>query len=195
MPEATPALEEVRCAECQSLLRDGDDRQVTPGGTFCRICYDKLSAQLTDAIAAQGRDINYGMAILGGVLGGAIGVFAWWGFTVLTEISFGLVAVVIGLAVGHGVVRLSGGKKSASLQGLAIALAVLSYAYATYLVNRTFIERYLAGQGTPTSLPVVPGPAMFYRVATVSFGIMDVVFLAIVVYEAWKIPRPARIPA
>jgi len=26
------------------------------------------------------------------------------------------------------------------------------------------------------------------------FGVMDFVFLAIVVYEAWKIPRPIRLP-
>jgi len=31
---------------------------------------------------------------------------------------------------------------------------------------------------------------MFYRVLAVNFGMMKLVFLAIVVYEAWVIPRP-----
>lgn len=38
-------------------------------------------------------------------------------------------------------------------------------------------------------------PEQLFRVIALDFGVMDVVFLAIVVYEAWKIPRPVVLPA
>lgn len=69
-----------------------------------------------------------------------------------------------------------------------------SYATATYLVNMTFINRALAARGDlfrvsfpPTSLE------SGYHVLSASFGVMDLVFLAIVVYEAWRIPRPLQL--
>src|SRR2546426_201576 len=35
---------------------------------------------------------------------------------------------------------------------------------------------------------------MFYRIVAVNFGIMKLVFLGIVAYEAWIIPRPVKLP-
>jgi hypothetical protein len=35
---------------------------------------------------------------------------------------------------------------------------------------------------------------MFVNVIKAGFGLMDVVFLAIAVYEAWKLPRPPALP-
>jgi hypothetical protein len=34
---------------------------------------------------------------------------------------------------------------------------------------------------------------LFYRVLAANFGLMKFVFLAIVVYEAWIIPRPLKL--
>ena len=103
---------EARCAECSTLLSEGQDRETTGGGVFCRPCYNNLTVQLHQVLEAQGTGINYSMAVVGGLAGGAVGVLAWWGFTVLTRIAFGLVAVVIGFTVGWGVVRLAGNKRT-----------------------------------------------------------------------------------
>ena len=51
---------------------------------------------------------------------------------------------------------------------------------AAYLVNMTFINEALAQRGEA------------WRVS-VNFGVMKFVFLAIVVYEAWIIPRPVKL--
>ena len=184
----------VLCGECGTVLQEGQDREVTEGGTFCRPCFEGLTAQLRQALDAQGQDVDYGKAVAGGVAGAALGVLAWWGFTVLTHIAFGLVAVVIGLAVGKGVVMGSGSKRHRHLQVLSAAMSVAGFVYATYLVNRTFIHKAYADKGEPIVLPLLPAPELLFRVVAAGFGVMDLVFLAIVVYEAWKIPAPAVLP-
>lgn len=181
---------EIRCAECRTVLGTGQDRETTEDGVFCRTCFHNLTAQLEQVIAAQGSDINYPMAVVGGLVGGTVGVVAWWGFTVLTEIAFGLVAVVIGFTVGKGVTILSGHKRAQGLQILSVAISVLGFVYASYLVNRTFFLRAAAQEGAESVLPWLPTPALLFEVVKLGFGVMDLVFLAIVVYQAWKIPAP-----
>ncbi len=185
--------EAVRCAECGTLLSEGQDRETTDDSVFCRPCFNNLTAQLQQAVAVQGQDINYSMAAIGGLLGAAIGVLAWWGFTVVTNIAFGLVAVVIGIAVGKGVLMLSGNKRSQGLQITSVIIATLGFVYASYLVNRTFVQKALTEEGQDVVLPWIPNPEMLIWVLQLGFSFMDVVFLAIVVYQAWKIPEPMRI--
>ncbi len=185
-----PAGEEVRCAECGTVLREGQDREATDDGVFCRPCFNNLTAQLHQVVAAQGADVNYAAAFLGAALGGAAGSLVWWGFTVVTNIAFGLVAIVIGVAVGKGTVFLSGNKRHVNLQILSALVSIVAFFYASFLVNRTFIQRAFVGKGGTLEIPLLPDPALFLRVVTAGFGIMDLVFLAIVVWEAWKIPAP-----
>jgi hypothetical protein len=185
--------EEVRCAECGTVLQEGQDREVTEGGVFCRHCFESLSAQLQQVVDGQGQDVNYGAAIVGGVAGAALGAAAWWGFTVMTHIAFGLVAVLIGVGVGKGVVMASGNKHHLNLQVLSAGISAVAYFYASYLVNRTFIHRAFAERGETAVLPLVPGPDLLFRVVSLSFDLMDLVFLAIVLYEAWKIPAPLKL--
>jgi hypothetical protein len=182
-----------RCEQCGTRLHPGQDREVTEGGTFCRPCFEALTSQLQHVLAEQGRDLPYGRALVGGLAGGALGALVWWGFTVLTHVAFGLVAVVIGIAVGKGIGLLSGHKRHLHLQIMSVVIALLSFAYASYLVNRTFIQRSLAEQGNPTVLPLVPDPALFFRVLQAGFGILDLVFLGIVVWEAWRLTAPAKL--
>jgi len=139
-------------------------------------------------------DINYPRAVLGAVLGGVVGVLAWWGFTVLTKIGFGLVAVVIGFLVGQGTTRFAGGKRSVGLQAVSVAVGVLSFLVAVYLVNMTFINEALVQRGESWRVTFPPARLdMFYKVAALNFGIMKLVFLGIVAYEAWIIPRPVKL--
>jgi hypothetical protein len=185
----------VVCAQCGRALPDPADRVEVEDRAFCRSCYETLRHQIQMAVARQGADINYSGAVVGGLLGGAAGALVWWGFTVTTHIAFGLVAIVIGLAVGHGVLRFSGGKRARGLQILSTAISGVSFFYATYLVNRSLILRVWSEQGGgPASLPWLPDAALFAEVVRANFGIFDFVFLAIVLYQAWKIPAPFRLP-
>jgi len=188
---ATPVA--TRCARCQAALSESD--RVTAGDrVFCSTCYEILKLQLRSGVASMSQDINYPMAVVGAALGGAVGVLAWWGVTVLTKIGFGLVAVVIGVLVGQGALRFAGGKRSVGLQGIAVVIGALSFLVAAYLVNMTFINELLAQRGETWRVTFPPaGLGMFYKVLAANFGIMKLVFLGIIVYEAWFIPRPIKL--
>ena len=189
-----PATTET-CAQCSRALTQ-DDRVAGGGRVFCRSCHASLRAELEQAVTAMSSNINYVNAAAGAVLGGIAGALVWWGFTVVTHIAFGLIAVVIGLLVGHGAVRFAGGKRSAGLQGLSIGVALASFACATYLVNMTSINKAFADKGDSFRIGFPPtSPEMFFKVVSAGFGVMDFVFMAIVVYEAWKIPRPIIRPS
>jgi hypothetical protein len=171
------------------------ERIESGGKWFCRECYASLRAELEAAIAGMSAGVNYPKAVAGAALGGAAGALAWWGFTVLTHIAFGLFAVAIGFLAGRGAVMFSGGKRSRGLQAISIGAAVAAYAVATYLVNRTFLNDALAAQGEAFRVGLAPQSAgLFVSVAAADLGIMDLVFLAIAVWEAWRIPRPIALP-
>src|SRR2546426_3463418 len=123
-PTATPT--ETRCARCRAALRESD-RVTAEDRVFCRTCYDILKLELRRGVATMSEDINYPRAVLGAVLGGVVGVLAWWGFTVLTKIGFGLVAVGIGFLVGQGTARFAGGKRSVGLQAGFGAVGAVSF--------------------------------------------------------------------
>jgi hypothetical protein len=193
---ATPdeTLSAEVCAQCLKTLGPGD--RVSAGGRlFCSSCYASLRAELERVVTALSSDINYTNAAVGAVLGGAAGALAWWGFTVVTRISLGLVAIAIGYLTGLGAVRFAGGKRSTGLQALSITVALASYVVATYLVNMTFANQALAKQRDSFRVAFPPQSfGLFVRVLSLGFGVMNMVFLAIVVYEAWKIPKPLALP-
>ncbi len=182
------------CARCDRPLT-ADDRVAAGGKSFCRACYETLRLQLETAIQEMSTDINYPAAAVGALLGGAAGAVLWWGFTAVTHVAFGLVAVVIGFLVGQGTVRFAGGKRSRGLQLLAVGVALASFAVATYLVNMTFINQALAKQGEARRIPFPPTSGhMAFAVLAAGFGLMDLVFLAITLWQAWRIPMPLRLP-
>lgn len=188
--EAAPVV----CRQCGQTLTTTDAREVTAGGVFCAPCFTALAQHVKATIRRQGEDINHANAALGGVAGGLLGALVWWGFTALTHVSFGLVAVVIGYLVGRGVVMASGGKRAPSLQVISVLIAAVAYGYASYLVQRTFLLKAIADdpalQAAGARVPLFAPPAFMFDVLRAGFQVFDLVFLAIVVYQAWKMPAP-----
>ncbi len=185
---------DATCARCGRSLAPAE-RIAAGDRVFCASCYETLREELRQAVTAMSTDIPYSAATLGAVLGGVGGALVWWGFTALTHIAFGLVAIAIGFLVGHGALRFAGGKRSVALQAIAVTVSILSFALGTYLVNRTFVNQALAKSGASFRVDLVPQSAeLFGRVMSVNLGIMDAVFLAICVYQAWTLTRPIRLP-
>jgi hypothetical protein len=182
------------CAQCGKTLTP-EDRVAAGDKVFCRSCYASLRAELEQAVQGMSSDINYLNATIGAVLGGAVGALLWWGVTAVTHWSIGLFAVAIGYLAGLGAVKFAGDKRSAGLQGISIAAALASYLVASYLVTMSFSNHLLGAQGADWRVPFPPRSlGMFVNVIKAGFGLMDVVFLAIAVYEAWKLPRPPALP-
>lgn len=182
----------TRCGRCQAALSESE-RVAAGDRVFCRTCSDIVKLQARTGAATMSEGINYPIATIGAILGGIVGALAWWGVTVLTKIGFGLVAVVIGLLVGHGTLLFAGGKRSRGLQLMAVVVGALSFLVAVYLVNMTFINQALAqrGEGWRVGFPP-PSLGVFYSVIAANFGIMKLVFLGIIMYEGWFIPRPIK---
>ena len=184
--------EQAQCAECGTILQEGLDRQQTDDAVFCRPCFERLTLEVGHAIASQGEEINYPMAFAGGLAGSLFGAIVWWGFTAATGWHLGLVAIVIGYATARGVVRMSGGKRHINLQIMSIALSIAGFAYGRYLVNRSLIIESFAKDGQAVAISLLPNPDVFYAVISAGFRPFDLIFLAIVIYEAWKFPAPVK---
>ena len=196
-PDASVIATDARgvCGRCARPLT-AEDRVPAGDKVFCRSCYETLSEEVRSAVSQLSSDVPYPMAALGATLGGIAGALVWWGFTAVTQIGFGLIAVAIGYLVGWGAVKFSGGKRSAGMQAICVVVALASFVAATYLVNMTFINRQFAAQGDALRIGLPPASLeLFMKVVSANFGIMDVVFLAIAVYQAWSIPRPLTLSA
>src|SRR5690349_8726369 len=128
------------CASCSKTLTP-EDRVASGDRVFCRSCYQGLRAELEAAVARMSEDIPWVNAAAGAVLGGLAGTLLWWGFTVVSHVALGLLAVAIGFLTGWCTVRFAGGKRAGGLQALAIVVATLCFFLATYLVNMTFINQ------------------------------------------------------
>jgi len=186
------ASQEKRCVRCHTLLGATQDREVTANGLFCRSCHNNLQSERARAIEDQSRDINYPMALLGALVGGTIGVLAWWGITVMSNTAFGVVAILIGIAVGKGATWMAGNKTSRGVQVMSVVIAGVSFFYASYLVNRTFVQQALAKDGKEVLLSLFPNPDLFLRVVLLDFDFLTGLFLAIALYEAWKFSAPLK---
>jgi hypothetical protein len=76
-----------------------------------------------------------------------------------------------------------------------VLTAALSFFYASYLVNRTFIMAAFAEGGEELLLPLLPSFGTLFSVVSLDFGLFEIIFLGIALYEAWKLPAPVRLPA
>ncbi len=163
---------------------------MTARGAFCRTCFDQLAMEVEYIARQQARGISYPAAILGGLAGAVAGGAVWWGFTVFTKIQFGLVAIVIGITVAKGILMATGGRRSRELQVLAATIAGLAYFYADYLVKRTFILQQSSEYAR--TLTLWPDAGVFLSLARMTYDLFTLIFLAITVYQAWKLVEPFK---
>lgn len=186
-----PDAETMTCMQCERTLNESDDKEITDKGMLCRPCYDSLAAQVKELVGQQGEDINYAMAFTGAMLGGILGAVIWWGFTVITKWEIGLVAIVISFAVAKGILLLTGGKRSIGLQVMAVSVSAGAYFYANYLVSRTVIIREYPQMAE--RFGILPDIPLFMEISRLSFNTFTIIFLAIVVWQAWQMVAPVKI--
>jgi len=133
--------------------------------------------------------VNYLGAILLGFAAALLASLLWYGFVILTNIQFGLIAVIIGWAIGFGVVMGSGNKRGAGLVVISLLLTLFAMMYSQYLVIRHFVnkeagEAVLGIVADPVSLVVVN---MIY----IKEDLLTLLFWAIALYGAFKLPSGA----
>lgn len=187
--ERVPLVRDERCDECRVLL-GADDKVETAGRTFCRKCHAELEPRIRDAMGLA-TDISQPMALFGAVCGAALGVALWWGVAAALRVKVGLLAAAIGMLVGLGTLHAAGQKRARELQILSACIACAAWVVAQWCVNRTLINDALAQEGQAIRLGWLPGGMdQFALVMTANFGVLDLVFLGLMMWNAWRIPAP-----
>lgn len=163
------------------------------GRTACPTCHHHLAAARNQGTPGSRFFTAAGWGLLAAI--GGAGIF--YAVREITGYELGLVAVVVGLAVGKGVQRGARGRGGAGYQTLAIALTYISIAmnYAPYLIEG--MSKTLDGKphgsiasvivGVLTAGLIVASPILVAVKAPFSL-----VINGIALYEAWKINK--RVP-
>src|SRR5918992_379092 len=118
------------CATCATALRD--QYYEANGSMVCTACRSQMQAS-TDHGTRGSRIVR---ALGAGGLAALAGSLLYWGILAVTGYEFGLIAVVVGVAVGKAVNWGSRGKGGWRYQALAMALTYLAMvsAYVPLLV-------------------------------------------------------------
>lgn len=224
----------------------GEAKGASPRGPTCCRCSKVVTGQYYNggglvwcsdctgrAKGALGGQVGFGVFIWATALGYLAAVFAgglWAVITASTGYQLGIVAVVVGLMVGHAV-RVGGCRRRGRvLQLLAVALTFLGLSYSTvsfplrgFREAAAFVEELLGREGPdeanrtpggagPEESVTVPGslrrgaPVSVRQVFTVLLhepvqryvlslkaDAFSLLFLAIALWEAWKINRPVSL--
>jgi len=122
--ENAPA--QAQCAECHRALT-GFYFDVN-GQTVCEACKYTIESRMTGGSAAG----RFARATGAGVVAAALGAAIYYAISALTGYEFGLIAIVVGYAVGSAVRWGSDGRGGKGYQALAMMLTYLAIV-ATYI--------------------------------------------------------------
>lgn len=174
---AANAAAEVRCTSCSRPLASYYD---VNGKPVCVSCKDSVVAFFDRSHLG-----TFPPAVFLGLCGAAIGAGLFYGVAALTGYSLGLIAIVVGLLVGLGVRRGSGGRGGWQYQALAVGLTYVAVC-STYvpMILRALEERGLTGDPKRIALLALELP--FLRGTE---GIMGWIIIGIALYEAWKVNK------
>lgn len=115
----------------------------------CEKCADNLNSMLTSG-SPLGR---FGLATVLGLVAGALGAGLYFGIAKLTGYEFGLVAIIVGFAVGAAVRWGSGGRGGKPYQFLAV---FITYAAIVCTYVPAIVEGFNAGHAQATVLEADP---------------------------------------
>jgi hypothetical protein len=128
-------------------------------------------------------------AIIVGLLGAIIGGVIWYYVTILTGWRIGFAAIGVGLLVGNGVVYGAGQKRAWKLQLIALVLALLGLVIGKYLL----MQHYYSEAGWEGWMPLGLFFRTYFDSLTSGFnGILDLFFMALAMWYAYRVPSPWR---
>jgi hypothetical protein len=143
------------------------------------LSYDEQLAQLR---ARQ----NFALAIPAGLAAAVVGAVLWAVFVYATDTKLGLIAVAIGALVGYAIRKVGRGIDPqfsmlgavCAAIGWALGMILCDLAFLAKEAGRSFFDVVSAlGAGQSLQLMIQAGDAM------------DLLFLAIAVWEGWKLSR------
>jgi hypothetical protein len=187
------------------------------GRVFCPACRQRIEGSLQQmrTSGSMGRGLLYG-------LGAAIvGSIVFYAVSAITGYQFGLIAVVIGFAVGKAVRKGSGSLGGRRYQIVAVLLTYFSIASTNippilkYMSQQSQKRQAAAATGsgqtpavTPAATPRVRGPrpvlalaglvllfglALALPILNITHDFLGVIIIGIGLWEAWKFTRAVKI--
>ncbi len=137
-------------------------------------------------------------ALLGGLVAAVLGGAVWAGIVVLTGYEVGFLAWGIGALCGFAVVQAASGRKGTSLQIVAVASSALGILIGKYFAFYYFLAQMLIEQEGSGSVNWAASMSPeVVRIFVENIGEMvggyDLLWLALAVITAWRIPRGSNI--
>jgi hypothetical protein len=126
---------------------------------------------------------NFGRAVPAGLAAALVGAALWAVTVYATNMKLGLIAVVIGAFVGYAI-RVTGNGIDQKFGVLGAAYAALGWALGTVAGDVAFVAQY-----AHRPIPDVVASLGLERIASLAFNAadaMDIVFLAIAIYEGYR---------
>jgi hypothetical protein len=149
----------------------------------CAGCQPRVTAEL-----AQGHG-GFGPALLYGTLAGAAGTAVYYGVQALTGYEFGLIAIIVGLAVGKAVRHGAGTRDHWLYRALGVGITYAS-------ICTTYVPPLLASMENPGLVHVII--AFLFALKVPYFlltegEIMGLVILGIGLWEGWRYSQAPEI--
>jgi hypothetical protein len=126
---------------------------------------------------------NFPLAVIAGVSAALLGAVLWAAVTVTTEYKLGLMALAVGYMAGQAI-RLAGQGVDAKFGYLGAACGFLGCAAGDIMSNVVFFAHHKSLSLVQTLNVLTPD--LLIALAKAAFDPMDLLFLAIGVYEGYK---------
>ena len=184
----------VRCYCCGSFTQspDGWKYRLRHGGhsAVCPSCVGKVEMELVEMTSHP----NFGGAVLLGALAALAGSIAWYGFTLVTDREYYILALGIGWLVGKAVVLGSGNKRGVGLQAVAGLLAFVGVMGGRYLLVNHFVTT-IAPDQVSSWLTFNQFMAINGQLLQHGSGFAELIFSVVAVCYAVVYPRADRLVA
>jgi len=154
---------------------------------------DKSNVSLTRPV--EGGKPNIAVGILVGLCVALLSSLIWYAVVVVTNYELGIIAIVVGLLVGLGMLKGAGGRSSRVLQFSAVLITILAMGLSEYLIVNHFVNKSLDEEGEGRYLPLLISPSGIVELvyAGIKSDPLTLVFWAIAVYETYKILKPREV--
>jgi hypothetical protein len=153
----------------------------------CPACREQIIAATSGGSAVR----RFFRAALFGIGAGLAGALLWYGVAKLFNMQLGLIAVVVGLAVGSAVRKGSDGRGGLAYQILAVVITycciVLTYVPELYTLSAK------EHPGAPAVALTVLAVIVAFIAPILSGNIIGILIIGFALWEAWKINKPRNI--
>jgi hypothetical protein len=173
------------CAACQNALTG--NYYAAGEHVFCPPCRDQIIAAMTGGSAAR----RFTRAVVFGVLAGLAGALLWYAVGALTGWTIGLIAIVVGFAVGAAVRKGSDDRGGVAYQILAVVITYCSIALTFVPVMYSILKA--TNPDWPTALLVIATVIESVIAPIRNHSIIGILIIGFALWQAWQITRYRKI--